>query len=144
VAPSRFIPDLYPKGGVLTYRRPTHRQWRDIEVGLHTARSIGTLGIGQTVVVRHGTILAVEGMEGTDEAIARGCRLAHEGAVVVKVSRPGQDPRLDLPTVGLHTLAVMQEGHATALAIEAGKAVVIGGETFVRTADAAGISVVAG
>jgi hypothetical protein len=144
VAPSRFIPDLCPKGGVLTHRRPTRRQWRDIEVGFQAARSVGTLGIGQTVVVRHGTILAVEGMEGTDEAIARGCRLAHEGAVVVKVSRPGQDPRLDLPTVGLHTLTVMQEGHAAVLAIEAGKTVVIGGETFTRAADTAGISVVAG
>lgn len=144
VAPSRFIPDLCPKSGVLAHRRPTRREWRDIEVGFQAAHSIGALGIGQTVVVRHGTILAVEGMEGTDEAIARGCRLAHEGAVVVKVSRPGQDPRLDLPTVGLHTLTVMQEGHATVLAIEAGKTVVIGGETFVRSADAAGISVVAG
>jgi UDP-2,3-diacylglucosamine hydrolase len=95
-------------------------------------------------VVKHGTILAVEGMEGTDEAIARGCRLAHEGAVVVKVSRPGQDLRLDLPTVGLKTLAVMREGQATVLAIEAGKTVVVGGETFARAAEHAGISVVAG
>jgi hypothetical protein len=144
VAPSRFIPDLCPKGGILTRGRPTRRQWQDIDVGLHAARRLGTLGIGQTVVVKHGTILAVEGMEGTDEAITRGCRLAYEGAVVVKVSRPGQDPRLDLPTVGLQTLAVMQAGHATALAIEAGKTVVVGGETFARAADDAGICVVAG
>jgi hypothetical protein len=144
VAPSRFLPDLCPPAGVLTQRRPTQREWQDIEVGFQAARRIGQLGIGQTVVVKHGTILAVEGMEGTDEAIARGCRLAHEGAVVVKVSRPGQDLRLDLPTVGLQTLTVMQAGHATALAIEAGKTVVVGGATFARAADAAGISVVVG
>jgi UDP-2,3-diacylglucosamine hydrolase len=144
VEPSRFITDLCPKGGVLSRRRPTRREWQDIEYGFNAARSVGKLGIGQTIVVKHGTILAVEGMEGTDEAIARGCRLAHEGAVVVKVSRPGQDLRLDLPTVGLKTLAVMREGQATVLAIEAGKTVVVGGETFARAAEHAGISVVAG
>jgi DUF1009 family protein len=144
VEPARFLPDLCPKGGVLTRRRPTRREWQDIAVGFDAARCIGKLGIGQTVVVKHGTILAVEGMEGTDEAIARGCRLAHAGAVVVKVSRPGQDLRLDLPTVGLTTLAVMREGHATALAIEAGKTIVVGGEAFTHAADEAGISVVAG
>jgi UDP-2,3-diacylglucosamine hydrolase len=144
VEPSRFIPDLCPGDGVLTQRRPTRREWQDIAYGFEAARSVGKLGIGQTTVVKHGTILAVEGMEGTDEAIARGCRLAHEGAVVVKVSRPGQDLRLDLPTVGLQTLTVMRQGRATVLAIEAGKTVVVGGEAFARTAEEAGISVVAG
>ena len=72
------------QGGVLTRRRPTRREWQDLEYGFSVARSVGKLGIGQTIVVKHGTILAVEGMEGTDEAIIRGCRLAHEGAVVVK------------------------------------------------------------
>jgi UDP-2,3-diacylglucosamine hydrolase len=144
VEPSRFLPDFCPQGGVLTRRRPTGREWQDIDYGFNAARSIGKLGIGQTIVVKHGAILAVEGMEGTDEAIARGCRLAHAGAVVVKVSRPGQDLRLDLPTVGLRTLAVMREGQATVLAIEAGKTVVMGGEAFARTAEDAGISVVAG
>ena len=144
VEPSHFLPNLCPKGGVLTGRRPTRREWQDIEYGFSAARSVGGLGIGQTVVVRRGTILAVEGMEGTDEAIARGCRLAHAGAVVVKVSRPGQDLRLDMPTVGLKTLQVMREGRATVLAIEAGKTIVVGDEAFCRAADDAGISVVAG
>jgi len=144
VEQSHFIPHLCPKGGVLTRRRPTRREWQDVAYGFSAARSIGELGIGQAVVVRHGTILAVEGMEGTDEAIARGCRLAHEGAVVVKASRPGQDLRLDMPTVGLKTLQVMREGHATVLAIEAGKTIVVGDEEFSRAADDAGISVVAG
>lgn len=139
-----FLPDLCPKGGVLTRRRPTRREWQDIEYGFSTARSVGKLGIGQTIVVRHGTILAVEGMEGTDEAIIRGCRLAHDRAVVVKVSRPGQDTRVDMPTVGLATVQVMRQGRATALAIEAGKTLMLGGEDFLRAADAAGISVVAG
>jgi UDP-2,3-diacylglucosamine hydrolase len=144
VDPSRFIPDLCPRDGVLTRRRPSRREWQDIAYGFEAARSVGKLGIGQTVVVKHGTILAVEGMEGTDEAITRGCRLAHEGAVVVKVSRPGQDLRLDLPTVGLKTLTVMRQGQAAVLAIEAGKTVVVGGEAFARTAEEARISVVAG
>lgn len=144
VEQSHFLPDLCPKGGILSRRRPTRREWQDIEYGFSAARTVGTLGIGQTVVVKHGTILAVEGMEGTDEAIARGCRLAHEGAVVVKVSRPGQDIRVDLPTVGMHTLQVMRAGRATVLAIEAGKTIVLGDEAFPRAADDAGISVVAG
>jgi UDP-2,3-diacylglucosamine hydrolase len=144
VEQSHFIPNLCPQGGVLTRRRPTRREWQDIEYGFGTARSIGQLGIGQTVVVRRGTILAVEGMEGTDEAIARGCRLAYEGAVVVKVSRPGQDLRLDMPTVGLKTLQVMREGRATVLAVEAGKTIVVDTEEFPKAADEAGISVVAG
>jgi DUF1009 family protein len=141
---SHFIPDLCPKSGVLTRRQPSRREWQDIEYGLSAARRIGELGIGQTIVVKQGTILAVEGMEGTDEAITRGCRLAHEGAVVVKVSRPGQDLRLDMPTVGLKTLQVMHDGRATVLAIEAGKTLVIGGEAFPRAADDARISVIAG
>jgi UDP-2,3-diacylglucosamine hydrolase len=144
VEPSHFLSDLCPKGGVLTRRRPTRREWQDIEYGFSAARNMGRLGIGQTIVVKHGTILAVEGMEGTDEAITRGCRLAHEGAVVVKVSRPGQDLRLDMPTVGMRTLQVMREGRATVLAIEAGKTIVVEGEAFPRAADEAGISVVAG
>jgi DUF1009 family protein len=144
VEQSHFLPDLCPKGGVLTRRRPTRREWQDIEYGFSAARSVGKLGIGQTIVVKHGTILAVEGLEGTDEAIARGCRLAHEGAVVVKVSRPGQDLRLDMPTVGPRTLQVMQQGGASVLAIEAGKTIVVGEAEFSRAADDAGISVVAG
>ena len=144
VEQSHFLPELCPKKGVLTHRRPTRREWQDIAYGFNTARSVGQLGIGQTIVVKHGTILAVEGMEGTDEAIIRGCRLAHDRAIVVKVSRPGQDIRLDMPTVGMTTLQVMRQGHATVLAIEAGKTLMLGGEEFPRLADAAGISVVAG
>ena len=144
VEQSYFLPDLCPKEGVLTRRRPTRREWQDIEYGFSVARSVGQLGIGQTVIVKHGTTLAVEGMEGTDEAIIRGCRLAHERAVVVKVSRPGQDLRLDMPTVGLQTLQVMRAGRATVLAIDAEKTLMLGGEEFPRVADDAGISVVAG
>jgi DUF1009 family protein len=144
VEQTRFLPELCPKEGVLTRRQPTRREWQDIAYGFSAARSVGKLGIGQTIVVKHGTILAVEGMEGTDEAISRGCRLAHEGAVVVKVSRPGQDPRLDIPTVGMNTLRVMRDGRATVLAIEAEKTLVVGYTAFPQAADAVGISVVAG
>jgi DUF1009 family protein len=143
VEQAHFLPELCPEAGVLTRRRPTRREWQDIDYGFDVARSVGKLGIGQTVVVKHGTILAVEGMEGTDETIVRGCHLAHEGAVVVKVSRPGQDPRLDMPTVGMQTLRVMRDGRATVLAIEAGKTLVVGHATFPQAADDAGISVVA-
>jgi UDP-2,3-diacylglucosamine hydrolase len=143
VEQTHFLPELCPGAGILTRRRPTRREWQDIDYGFNVARSLGKLGIGQTIVVKRGTILAVEGMEGTDEAIIRGCHLAREGAVVVKVSRPGQDLRLDMPTVGMKTLQVMHDGRAAVLAIEAGKTLVVGHATFPQAADDAGISVVA-
>ncbi|RMF90741.1 MAG: LpxI family protein [Nitrospinota bacterium] len=141
--PLHFLADQVPSKGVLTRRRPTRREWADIEYGVPLAREIGRLGIGQTIVVRDQMVLAVEALEGTDETIRRGCALGKEGAVVVKVSRPQQDLRLDMPTVGLQTIRCLAEGKAAALAIEAEKTLLVHGEEMLEEAERAGLSVVA-
>jgi DUF1009 family protein len=106
------------------------------------AKEIGSLDIGQTVVVKDRAVMAVEAIEGTDEAIRRGGTLAGGGAVVVKVSRPGQDMRTDVPVVGLQTLSIMEEEGVRVLALEAGKSMVLDREEFLAKADGAGITVV--
>ena len=104
------------------------------------ARSLGALDVGQTVVVKRGVVLAVEALEGTDACIARGGALAG-GAVVVKAFKPQQDPRFDVPAVGPETVAAMQAARCAALALEAGKAVVLDREALAAAADRAGIAV---
>ncbi|MBI2876475.1 MAG: UDP-2,3-diacylglucosamine diphosphatase LpxI [Candidatus Tectomicrobia bacterium] len=140
---THFLRGFLIKKGVLTRRSPTSQEWQDIEYGFQLAKEIGRLDIGQTVVVKGKTVLAVEAIEGTDEAIRRGCRLAQAGAIVVKVSRPQQDFRLDVPTVGNQTIQVMREGKAIALALEAERTLVVDLQEVVSLADAALISVVA-
>ena len=107
------------------------------------AKEIGRLDIGQTVVVKDQAVLAVEAIEGTDEAIRRGGRLCREGAVVVKICKPQQDLRFDLPAIGTQTMKTMQEVKAACLAIEAGKTIIIDREAVLSEADRAGISIVA-
>nr|MDA8100028.1 LpxI family protein [Nitrospiraceae bacterium] len=99
--------------------------------------------IGQTVVVKDQAVLAVEAIEGTDEAIRRGGRLCREGAVVVKICKPQQDLRFDLPATGLKTITSMTEVKAVCLAIEAGKTIMIQQQAVVEAANAAGIAIVA-
>lgn len=140
---THFLKELLIQKGVFTRRSPTPQEWQDIEYGFQLAKEIGRLDIGQTVVVKGKTILAVEAIEGTDETIRRGCRLGQAGAIVVKVSRPQQDFRLDVPTVGNQTLEVMRECKAAALALEAEKTLVVNLKEMVALADAAAISVVA-
>lgn len=114
----------------------------DVARGLALARDLGQHGVGQTVVVRAGSVAAVEAMEGTDEAIRRGLRLAGPGAVVVKAAAPGHDYRFDVPAVGAATLALCAEGRAAALAVEAGRVLLLDRETVAAEAARAGISVV--
>lgn len=140
---THFLKELLVKKGVFTRRSPTPQEWQDIEYGFKLAKEIGRLDIGQTVVVKGKTILAVEAIEGTDETIRRGCLLGQAGAIVVKVSRPQQDFRLDVPTVGNQTLEVMREGKAVVLALEAEKTLVVDLNEVVALADAAAISLVA-
>jgi DUF1009 family protein len=132
---------LTPKG-VLTKKRPDRSEKRDIAFGFRMAKGIGALDIGQTVVVKERAVMAVEAIEGTDEAVRRGGRLAGDGAVVVKVSRPNQDMRFDVPVVGPGTLRVMEQVGAGVLAVEAGKSIFIRRDEFIRQADEAGIAVV--
>jgi DUF1009 family protein len=112
-------------------------------LGREVARQIAALRIGQTVVVKHGTVLAVESVEGTDAAIRRGGQLGQGGVVVVKVGRPDQDLRFDLPTIGLATLPVLREVGVRALGLDAGHILLLDRARFLEEADAMGLSVVA-
>jgi DUF1009 family protein len=137
-----LVPDIFTPEGRLTNRGPGRKQWKDIRFGLEMAKEAGRLDIGQTVVVKEGAVMAVEAIEGTDEAIRRGGVLAGEGSVVVKASRPGQDPRFDVPLVGTATIDVMAEVGAGVLALEAEKSILLKREEFIGKADLAGIRVV--
>lgn len=128
---------------VYTKRKPTAREREDIIFGLGKARGLAQLGIGQTVVVRNRAVLAAEALEGTDETVRRGAQLAGgKGGVVVKAMKPGQDPRFDIPTVGLATLRLLIAGGLHALALEAGSSFLIDREEVIAAADGAKITVV--
>ncbi len=137
-----FCQDMLAPEGILTEEGLTKDEWEDIRFGWKLAREMGRLDIGQTVVVKGKAVMAVEAIEGTDEAIRRGGSYAGEGAVVVKVSKPDQDMRFDVPVVGLDTLQAMIEVKARVLAIEAGRSILLGKERVLKEADEAGISVV--
>lgn len=128
--------------GVLTSRQPSEKEWEDIRYGWEVAHDIGLLDIGQCVVVKDRVVVAVEAVEGTDEAIRRGGTLAKEGAVVVKRSKPQQDLRFDLPAIGPKTIATMKAVQAAVLAAEAGRSVVLDREEMLAQAEKAGIAVV--
>jgi len=131
---------LTPKGP-LTERPLTAREEQDAEFGWSLAKEIGRLDIGQCAVVKDRTVLAVEAIEGTDETIRRGGRHGGEGAVVVKVRKPQQDVRFDLPTVGPQTIEVMSEVGATVLVLEAGGSILLEKNLLLEKARTAGISV---
>jgi DUF1009 family protein len=128
--------------GVLTRRSPTDDEQKDFTFGYRMADAIAGLDIGQTVAVKHQAVVAVEAMEGTDEVIARAGQLAGPGVVVVKVAKPKQDMRFDVPVVGVATIAAMRKAGATALSIDAGKALVIDGDAVFAAANEADIAVV--
>lgn len=138
-----YLDNLLAPAGVLTKRRPSREEWKDIEFGWQMAKEVGRLDIGQTVVVKDLAVLAVEAIEGTDEAIRRGGRLCREGAVIVKICKPQQDLRFDLPATGLQTVRTMVEVKAACLAIEAGKTIMIERDAVLAEANAAGITIVA-
>ena len=129
--------------GVLTRKTPNAAQWEDVHIGVRVAKEIGRLGVGQTVVVKNRVIVAVEAVEGTDAAIQRGGQLARSGCVVVKVSKPQQDLRFDVPAVGIETINALRQIGGAVLAIEAGKAILIEKDELLRAADECGIAVVA-
>jgi hypothetical protein len=137
-----LAPDLCAAAGVLGKVRPTPEQEQDIAFGWPIAKAIGALDVGQSVVVQGKAVLALEAVEGTDRAIERGISLADpgRGVVLVKVAKPEQDPRFDVPTVGLATLRTLAKGGAGALAVEAGLTLVLEREALVAEADAAGIA----
>lgn len=128
--------------GSLTKRSPTKKEWADVRYGWEIAETIGRLDIGQCVVVKDRVIVAVEAVEGTDNAIRRGGELAGNGTVVVKRCKPQQDLRFDLPAVGPRTIETMKSALASVLAIEAGRSVLLDRQEMIRQADRAGIAVV--
>jgi len=134
--------NLMASVGVLTKRSPSADQWRDIEFGRRMARGIGELDIGQTVVVRNAAVIVVEAIEGTDRAIRRVADLGVRDAVVVKMAKPQQDMRFDVPGVGPSTIDSMIEVHASVLAVEAGKTMISDYDEMVARANKARIAVV--
>lgn len=143
VESTRFLPALVPEVGTLTRAEPDADQWKDIRLGVAAAKAIGRWDIGQSVVVKRGTVIAVEGAEGTNATIRRAGELAGDGGVVVKVSKPQQDLRFDVPAVGPDTVTVLHEAGARVLAVEAGKTLLIERPTFVEQADKHDLAVVA-
>jgi DUF1009 family protein len=139
---TKFLGPLLPSPGVLTRRAPDDSEAADIAYGRDIAQRIAGLDLGQTVVVRDRACVAIEAMEGTDETIERAARITGgQRLVVVKVGKPKQDMRFDVPVVGMKTIEVMRRCHATALAIDAGRTLLFDRDDLIRTADEAAIAI---
>jgi len=138
-----YLQEIVPLAGVLGSRPPTEEEWSEIRFGFRAAKVIGQFDIGQSVVVRSGAVIAVEGIEGTDATIRRAGHLANGDIVVVKVCKPTQDTRFDLPAVGPDTIRTLSEMRGLALAVEARRTITLDRAEMVALADAAGIAVVA-
>jgi len=138
-----YLQEIVAVAGVLGARAPSEEEWREIRFGFRAAKVIGQFDIGQSVVVRSGAVIAVEGIEGTDATIRRAGQLANGDIVVVKVCKPTQDTRFDLPAVGPETVRTLAEMRGRALAVEAGRTITLDRSEMIGLADAAGIAVVA-
>jgi DUF1009 family protein len=137
-----FLAPLLAREGVLTRRAPIAEEQADLDFGYRIADAIAGLDIGQTIAVKSAAVVAVEAMEGTDVVIARAGQLAGAGVRVVKVAKPNQDMRFDVPVVGVSTIDAMAAAGATVLSVDAGKTLMIDGEAIVHAADEAGICIV--
>ncbi len=137
-----FLKELLAKKGVMGGSAPSPSQWKDLGFGFGIAKGIGKMDIGQTVVVKQGIVLAVEALEGTDAAIRRGGELGLTEVVVVKVSKPNQDLRFDLPCIGPETLESLKEAGASAVGVEADKTIMLFKDRLIEEADKAGIVLV--
>jgi DUF1009 family protein len=137
-----LLPELLATKGVWTTRKPSRSEKQDIELGFSIAREIGRLGIGQSVVVGGGSILAVEAIDGTDATIKRGGRLGKGEAVLVKICKPNQDFRFDVPSVGVQTIHTMSQFGVHVIAIEAGRTVVFDRPEMIRKANQNNIAII--
>ena len=137
-----FLEPLLAKSGVLSRRVPTAEELDDLAFGYRMADAVAALDIGQTLVVKDKAVVAVEAMEGTDAVIRRAGEIAGPGTRIVKVAKPKQDMRFDVPVVGVATIETMKAAGATAMSIDAGRTLVVDGEKLFEAADAAGIAVV--
>jgi len=143
IDPSPFLASAFCNSGVLTDKKPSDDLKEDIEFGWTVAKQIADMDIGQTVVVKNTAIVAVEGMEGTDAVIRRGGLLAGNGTTVVKVSRTNQDPRIDLPAIGFHTVESLIEAKSNALCIEANRVAFVQREKAIALANTQSIVILA-
>ena len=137
-----FLEPLLARAGTLTRRAPTAEERGDLEFGYGMADAIAGLDIGQTIAVRQRAVVAVEAMEGTDEVIARAGRLAGPGVCVIKVAKPNQDMRFDVPVIGVATIDALGAAGAAVLSVDAGRTVVLDGDRVFEAADTAGVAVV--
>jgi DUF1009 family protein len=137
-----FLAPLLATAGTLTAREPNESEQADFEFGYRIADAIARLDIGQTIAVKHKAVVAVEAMEGTDEVIGRAGYLAGPGVRIVKVAKPKQDMRFDVPVIGIATIQAMRVAGASALSIDAGRTLVLDGAHVFKSADEAGIAIV--
>ena len=138
-----FIEEHLPKKGTLTKQEPDFNTWEDVYFGLSLAKAVANLDIGQTVAVKSKTIVAVEAFEGTDNLIRRAGKIGQSKVVIVKVSKPKQDMRFDIPVIGLNTIKNLVRAKCSCLAFEAGKTLFIDRQESIRLADKKGICIVA-
>jgi DUF1009 family protein len=138
-----FLEDCLAPQGLIAGRKLTRREEDDVTFGFEIAREVSRLDIGQTVIVKNGTALAVEGFEGTNDAIKRGGALGGKNAIMVKVAKPNQDMRFDVPVIGVATIGVAAEAHIRVIAIEAGRTLLLEREALVELAGRSHISIVA-
>jgi hypothetical protein len=136
-----FLTPLLAREGVLTHRPPSDDERSDFAFGYAIADALAGLDIGQTIAVKSAAVVAVEAMEGTDAVIARAGELAGAGVRIVKVAKPNQDMRFDVPVVGVSTIAAMAAAGASALSVDAGKTLMIDGDAIIKAADEAGIAI---
>lgn len=139
---TRYCPDILAREGAYTKTQPTEAQWADIRLGLEVARLVGRADVGQTVCIKEGSVIAVEAIEGTDKCLLRAGELAGPGVVIVKTAKPQQDMRFDVPCVGPETIRIAKQIGAAALAIEAGRTLVLDEDATIRAADRIGFPVV--
>ena len=137
-----FLEPLLARPGVLSVRSPDERERADFEFGYRMADAIAALDIGQTIAVKDKAVVAVEAMEGTDEVIGRAGTLAGPGVCVVKVAKPNQDMRFDVPVIGMATIQAMRAAGATALSVDAGKTLVLDGDRVFASANEASVAIV--
>jgi DUF1009 family protein len=138
-----FLEDCLAPEGLIAGAKLSRREEDDVDLGLKIAREIARLDIGQTVIVKNGTVVAVEAFEGTNDAISRGGVLAREGAVMIKVAKPNQDMRFDVPVIGVETVRVAAEAKLRVIAVETEKTLLLEREAVVKLADRSKISIVA-
>ena len=130
-----FIKNLMAPQGVLTQCMPTAEQGEDVNYGYWLAKEMGKLDVGQSVVIKDRMIMAVEAIEGTDKCIRRGGKIARKNAVVVKVAKPTQDRRFDIPTIGLKTLKLLKRYHCSLIAVEAGETIIVDQKRVIKYAN---------